>query len=126
MDTETLIARRPAGRAGLAEWYTELFEAQRAEGMSVLDLAVLLDVTPTNVYYWRRRLRELAVRGNRGKAGRPKPGLVRVEIQEDLARKPAAASSRLEVRLSHSRSILVTPGFDPAALLELVTALEAC
>ena len=127
MVTDELIDRRPAGRAGLAKWYYEVFEAQRAEGMKVADLADLLEVTPTNIYYWHRRLRELATKGRKCGGVRAKPGLVRVKVRENASGDPVGAvCSGLEVRLSHSRSIFVAPGFDAATLRELVTALEAC
>ena len=91
------------------------------------DLAELLDVTPANIYYWHRRLRELATNDRKRGSSRANPGLVRVEVQESTDPETArAASSGFEIRLADSRTILVAPGFDAAALQELVTALEAC
>jgi len=131
MPTHELIARRPSGRTELASWYAELFQAQRAEGLSVADLAGLLNVTPTNIYYWKRRLRELGFAGlttgeHGGRGKKPTAGLVRVKVLP--AEEPIAAGDRrdLEVRLSNSRSILVPRGFDPADLRQLIGTLESC
>ena len=76
MLTDELITRRPSGRTGLADWYTEVFRAQRAEGMSAADLATLLNVTPTNIYYWKRRLHALST-GEPGKGRKEASGVMR-------------------------------------------------
>ena len=47
MLTDELIARRPLGRKGLADWYAEVFQAQDAESLSTADLAVGGDVNPS-------------------------------------------------------------------------------
>ena len=127
MLTDELITRRPSGRTGLADWYAEVFQAQRAEGMSAADLATLLNVTATNIYYWKRRLRELGA-GEPGKERKKVPAeLVRVEVLPS-AEEPSAGDGRkdLEVRLPNFRSILVPRGFDPADLRQLITTLESC
>ena len=126
MLTDELIARRPTGRAGLADWYAEVLRAQREEGLTTADLATLIGVTSTNIYYWRKRLRELNARASdSGKAN--SSGLVRVAVRrEPSVRADDEPSSGLEVRLARSRSIAVPPGFDPAELQRLVVALEAC
>jgi len=127
MLTDELISRRPSGRAGLADWYDEVFQAQRAEGLSAADLATLLNVTPTNIYYWKRRLRDLGA----GEPGKEREnaaaGLVRVKVLP-RAEEPSAVDERkdLEIRLPNSRSVLVPRGFDPADLRQLITTLEAC
>ena len=95
--------------------------------MSAADLAALLEVTATNIYYWRRRLRELDGKPNAGASGGPVPGLVRVEVRSrEEVKRTEPPSSSLEVRLAHSRSIIVPSGFDSTGLQALVTALEAC
>ncbi len=100
---------------------------QRAEGVSASDLAALLEVTAPNIYYWRRRLRELDGKHNARESASPVPGLVRVEVRSrEEVKGTEPASSNLEVRLAHSRSILVPSGFDSTDLRDLVMALEAC
>ena len=127
MLTDELIGRRPSGRAGLAEWYGELFDAQRAEDLSVADLAVLLEVTPTNIYYWRRRLRERGRKASKRDRGSRDAGLVRVKVGAgDAPERAKIVSSSFEVRLSCSRSIVVSSGFDSDVLRDLVRTLEAC
>ncbi len=124
MLTDELIARRPSGRTGLADWYSEVFRAQDAEGRSAADLAALLSVTTTNIYYWRRRLRELNAETERRPCG---SGLVRVEVQPcTVQRTREEKRTDFEVRLSGSRSIVVPSGFDPTELGHLVTVLEKC
>lgn len=80
MLTDELIARRPSGRTGLADWYAEVFRAQDAEGLSATDLATLLSVTPTNIYYWRRRLRELDAAAEGANPSQGGSGLVSVDV----------------------------------------------
>ena len=125
MLTDELIGERPLGRAGLAGWYAEVFQAQAAEGLSAAGLATRLEVSPANIYYWRRRLRELDA-SEKGET-RTRGGLVRVEVQRHSI-EPRAGDEGvdLEVRLSNRRSIVVPPGFDQANLRQLVMALEAC
>jgi len=125
MITDELIARRPRGRTGLADWYSEVFEAQREEGMSTADLSTLLEVKPTNIYYWKRRLRDCD--GGRGNGAGAASGLVRVDVRapEDPERAKVARAG-FEVRLRCSRSIIVPPGFDATDLRGLVATLEAC
>ena len=127
MHTDELIARRPSSRTGLADWYAELFQAQRAEGLSAAELATLLNVTSTNVYYWKRRLRELGAGEPGNERKKVAAGLVRVEVLPG-AEEPSADNERkdLEVRLPNSRSILVPQGFDPADLRQLIRTLESC
>lgn len=127
MITDELIARRPSGRTGLADWYSEVFEAQRAEGMSTADLCALLEVKPTNIYYWRRRLRDLDVARGQESEEETASGLVRVDVRRAEKRKSTESTRDcFEVRLRGSRSILVPPGFATTDLRELITTLEAC
>jgi len=127
MLTDELIARRPSGRTGLANWYSEVFRAQDAEGLSVSDLAARLSVTPTNIYYWRRRLRELDAAAEGANPSPCGSGLVRVAVQPSTSKFPREEQpADLEVRLSNTRSIVVPPGFSPIELRQLVTALETC
>ncbi len=127
MLTDELIARRPSGRTGLASWYAEVFQAQDAEGMGASDLAALLGVTTTNIYYWRRRLRDLDAGEESARAAEGPSGLVRVEV----ARAAGGATggerrAALEVRLGDSRTIVVPARFDADELRKLVSVLEAC
>ncbi len=127
MSTDQLIARRPSSRTKLAAWYGKLFRAQEAESLSGADLAKLLNVTPANLYYWRRRLRELGS-GKKG-ADRSKraTGLVRVDVRPHSSESTTGnGRAPLEIRLSNSRSIVVPPGYDPVELSQLVTTLETC
>jgi len=127
MLTDELIARRPSGRTGLASWYSEVFQAQDVEGIGVSDLAALLGVTTTNIYYWRRRLRDLDGAEERARAAEGPSGLVRVEVAPSAG--GAAGDERraaLEIRLADSRTIVVPAGFDAEELRKLVSVLEAC
>ena len=83
MLTDELIARRPSGRTGLASWYAEVFQAQDAEGIRASDLAALLGVTTTNIYYWRRRLRDLDAGEESARAAAGPSGLIRVDVARD-------------------------------------------
>jgi transposase-like protein len=127
MITSDLIARKPRGRTGLSDWYAEVFEAQQAEGLKTTELAAQLKVTATNIYYWKRRLRERAEAARGPGAERSQVGLVEVRVAPVHEHDDASSSSTpLELRLTGARSILVPPGFDPDNLRALVGALEAC
>jgi len=127
MLTDELIARRPSGRKGLADWYSEVFRAQEVEGLSVTDVAAKVGVTPTNIYHWRRRLRGRESVPDRVDSKRSRSGLVRVEVVSGSGVPAVGASgSSFEIRLSSSRSIRVPVGFDAATLQRLVMALETC
>jgi len=132
MITDDLIARRPQGRSGIAEWYAEVLEARRAEGLSVTELATLLEVTPSNIYYWTRRLRELGAVDPKASAAREPAGvtgagLIRVQVTpRGLHAADALPATVLEVRLAGARAIAVPTGFDPDNLRAVVAVLEAC
>ena len=127
MLTDELIARRPSGRTGLASWYAEVLQAQDAEGIRASDLAALLGVTTTNIYYWRRRLRDLDAGEESARAAAGPSGLIRVDVARD-PEGPTGDERRaaLEVRLTDSRTIVVPSGFDADELRKLVSVLEAC
>jgi len=60
MTIDDLISRRPQGRTGLAEWYSTVFDALRGEGLTTAEVATLFEVTPSNISYWKHRLRSCA------------------------------------------------------------------
>jgi hypothetical protein len=70
-----LIQQRPAGRAGLSEWYAAIFEAQEATGTPMAKLATDTGMTVANLYNWRRRLR----------GSGSEQGLVRVVVEGSSA-----------------------------------------
>lgn len=127
MNKDDLIARRPSGRTGLADWYAAVFEAQRAEGQTTAELATLLEVTTANIYYWRRRLQEPSVSACAAHAETPRAGLVEVRLAASTSSSGTLPQARpLELRLAGARTVLVPSGFDPGDLRALVGALEAC
>jgi len=127
MITDELIARRPQGRAGLADWYASVFEAQRAEGMTTVELATLLEVTATTLYYWKRRLRERNRSVHCTETERPEVGLVEVRLALPAEHHEIAPACKpLELRLVGGHSILVPLGFEPDFLRALVRVLETC
>lgn len=109
------------------DWYTEVFKAQEAQGLSAADLAALIGVTPTNIYYWRRRVREQSGRDGGVDSGQAVKGLVRIEVDQEPSRQEREElATSFEIRLENSRTIHIRPGFDPVTLQRIVTALEAC
>lgn len=110
-----LIPQRPAGRAGLAEWYSAIFDAQKSANVSMAELALAVGVSAANLYYWRRRIRD------------GEQSLVRVVVNDHVqSAAPYAPTATFEVRLSASRAIVVPSGFDNVELQRLVLTLETC
>lgn len=128
MITNELIRRRPCDRSELPEWYAQLFEAQRVDDLSTSEVASLLGVTPSNLYYWRRRLRNPGPSGKLSvDSGNETRGLVRVRVTHSEKSEGAQTTPpTLEVRLAGRRSIVVPVGFEPDNLRALVVALESC
>ena len=110
-----LIEQRPSGRAGLAEWYAAIFEAQRSANLPTAEVATATGMSTGNLYYWRRRLRG------------DEQGLVQIVVEDDPGKETKEPKGpAFEVRLAASRAVLVAPGFDAGELRRLIGALEAC
>ena len=124
MTIDDLISRRPQGRSGLAEWYSAVFDAQREEGLTTEGVATLLEVTPSNISYWKRRLRSCDSHRPKAEIKPAKFGLVEVRVAQRGHGSPPHDS--LELRLGSAHSILVPSGFDPDDLRALVSALKTC
>jgi transposase len=99
-------ARERLWRKRLAKW--------KASGLKVRDFCEREGVTPTALAHWRK---EIAARDARGTATN-EPAFVPIHIT------PAVAAPRLEVALRSGRVVRVPPGFDPAHLRAVVSALE--
>ncbi len=95
--------------------------------MTTAELATLLEVTTTSIYYWKRRLRERDqdVHNAAAGPGTAKVGLVEVRVASSNPRS-APSPDPFELRLAGERTIMVPADFDPDALRALVGALEAC
>jgi len=90
---------------------------QEVSGQSVAAFCRERGVPASQMFAWRRRLRE----GEESK-------FVAVEVAPDgEAKQPKLAmrSGAIEVRLGRGRSIVVEPGFDAHHLRELLSVLEA-
>ena len=102
--------------AGLWEKWRAIVSEQIASGQSVAAFCKERGVTSSQIFAWKKRLRE---------AGKAEFIEVQVKPAEPLrevaSRQPAAA---IEVRLCGGRSILVEPGFNADHLRALLAVLE--
>lgn len=127
MNLDDVIARRPKGRAGALDWYREAFEAQRAAGLSVGELAARLNKSATVLYSWRRRVGIRRGMTDEPKPEKPRASLVQVQAAPRAHCETAATpATHFGVRLANARSIRVPVGFDSEALRELIATLESC
>jgi hypothetical protein len=105
-------ARRPdpalerLWRKQLARW--------KASGLNARKFCDREGVTPTALAHWRK---EIAARDAR-RAEAAEPLFAPVHVM------PPAAAEPLEVALGNGRTVRVPPGFDPAHLRAVVSALE--
>jgi transposase-like protein len=105
-------------RALSGERWREIIAKQPASGLSIAAFCRQRGVAEASFFAWRRRLRE------RGTPCRPGEGFAEVKISPEPAMEPVPESSRIEIRLSNGRCVLVRAGFDRQTLLELLVTLE--
>jgi transposase-like protein len=93
----------------------------------IAELATLLEVTATNLYFWKRRLPERSTDVRTADPRTTRAGLVEVRAAtRTLSSAGLPSPGALELRLADGRSILVPSGFEPDDLRALVGALEPC
>lgn len=84
-----------------------IIQQQQASGLSVAAFCRRAKLPPASFYTWRRKLRDAV-------------GFAEVKITPEQA----GETSGIELRLPGQRCIVVRPGFDRQALLDLLAALE--
>jgi transposase-like protein len=104
---------RVRGAEAEAKW-RGLISAQGESGKSVAAFCRERGVPASQMFSWKKRLRDRAALG-----------FVKVTVKpvQELVR--PAGSSAIEVRLIRGRSVVVEPGFDAHHLRELLSVLEA-
>jgi len=106
---------RVRGVEAEAKW-RGLISLQGESGKSVAAFCRERGVPASQMFSWKKRLRDRAALGFLEVALKP--------VQE-LAKVGPAGSSAIEVRLIRGRSIVVEPGFDAHHLRALLAVLEA-
>ena|SRR5215469_6999133 len=97
-----------------AKW-RNLVSEQGRRGQSVAAFCRERGLANSHFFYWKKRLREAAT-----------PQFVAVQIANaNQAPARAPLSTSIEVRLSHGRSLVVTPNFDADHLRALLAVLES-
>jgi transposase-like protein len=99
------------------EKWQSLFSEQEASGESVAGFCRARGVRESLFYYWKKRLREAA-----------RPQFVEVQVAKPQLRPKhsrCALESRIEVRLSNGRSLIVPPEFDASHLRALMAVVES-
>jgi len=105
---------RVRGAAAEAKW-RGLISEQVESGKSVAAFCRERGVPASQMFSWKKRLRDRAALG-----------FVEVAVKpaQELAKDRPTGSSAIEVRLIRGRSIVVEPGFDAHHLRELLLVLE--
>lgn len=98
------------------KWQSLLSE-QEESGQSVAAFCRTRELQESLFYYWKRRLKETAT-----------PQFVEVQVAKPslrLRHPGSALGSRIEVRLSNGRSLMVAPDFDASHLRALLAVVES-
>ena len=106
--------RRP--RRGASEW-AELVEKSKTSSLSPSEFCAQANVSLSQLYHWRRRLRSVAapVSG----------GFSQVRLRTPAHPSTAASAGRIEVHLLSGRVVHVVGAVDPQALREVILTAEA-
>ena len=99
------------------EKWRSLLSEQEESGQSVAGFCRAREVTESQFYYWKKRLREAAT-----------PPFVEVPVaQPQLSPRVcrSAVGATIEVRLSNGRSLMVAPEFDASHLRALLAVVES-
>lgn len=102
---------RVRGEAARARW-SGLVSEQLESGKSVAAFCRERGVPASQLFLWKRRLREAGAAGQF------------VEVAVNRAVETGAGGSGIEVRLNGGRSLFVEPGFDADHLRALLAVLE--
>jgi hypothetical protein len=95
-------------QTGQQEKWRSLFAGQEQSGQSMAAFCRERQLSKSQSYYWKQRLRELAM-----------PQFVEVQVAKShLSQKRCTSEmgSAIEVQLSNGRSLQVAPGFDASHL----------
>ena len=103
---------RVPGAEAEAKWFG-LIKEQEQSGQSVASFCRERGVPTSQIYAWKRRIRERAV-----------SGFVEVRSGAEEAGAGWRRNGAIEVRLAGGRSLLVEPGFNSDHLRTLITVLE--
>lgn len=103
---------RVRGAEAEAKW-SGLIKEQEQSGQSVASFCRERGVRASQLYAWKKRLRE-----------RSGSGFVEVRSGAEQASVGWRRNGAIEVRLQGGRGLLVEPGFDPDHLQALLTVLE--
>jgi hypothetical protein len=106
-----MIQRRKQGK------WEGLILDQEASGQSIAAFCRAREVSESLFYYWRKKLRAVAL-----------PGFVEVQVAEPEWRARHSGcepGSTIEVRLSNGRSLMVGPEFDAGHLRALLAVVES-
>lgn len=95
-----------------AKW-KELLAEQAGSGQSVAAFCLERGVPASQVYAWKRRLREAAV-----------ASFVEVQVVGSGAQPEPAQNGAIEIRLERGRRVFVEPGFAAHHLRAVLAALE--
>lgn len=118
----TIIARMSPRRRWTAEEKRTIVEASWEPGVSVQEVAHCFEVSPAQIYSWRRLVADGMIERSRSRAA---PSFARVELAEqDVPALPyAGGSGSIEIRLSDGTAIVVGSDVSQQALVRVLGAL---
>jgi hypothetical protein len=103
---------RVRGAEAEAKWFG-LIQEQEQSGQTVASFCRERGVPASQIFAWKRRMRERAV-----------PAFIEVHGRAEEASAGWRRNGAIEVRLGGGRSLLVEPGFSADHLRALITVLE--
>jgi len=117
----TIIGRMSSRRRWSADEKRAIVEASYDPGSTVQEVAHCFEVSPAQIYSWRRQVDGTVDR----LPAKPAPSFARVELAEqDLPAGPCFGSSgAMEIRLTDGTAIVVGSDVSEEALLRVLAAL---
>jgi transposase len=118
----TIIARMSARRRWTAEEKRAIVEASYEPGARVQEVAHCFEVSPAQIYSWRRQVADGTIERSRSGVA---PTFARVELADQgvPALPYAGGSGAIEIRLSDGTAIVVGSDVSQQALIRVLAAL---
>lgn len=116
----TIIARMSARRRWTAEEKRAIVEASYEPGASVQEVAHCFEVSPAQIYSWRRQVAEGTIDR---RPPREAPSFARVALADPGAPLVPRGSGAIEIRLADGTAIVVGSDVSEEALIRVLGAL---
>ncbi len=117
----TIIGRMSARRRWTLDEKLAIVEASYDPGSTVQEVAHCFEISPAQIYSWRRQ----AAEGTLEPPGRTAPSFAQVEVADRTPATPACspATGAMEIRLADGTAIIVGGDVSEEALVRVLAAL---